>query len=143
MKNNYINLIIEKDYTDNEKRLIEKETYGFYISNHPSSSYQESVVKIENIKNYFDKNINMILVVENINIFKTKKEENMASITSSDETGEIELIFFPKNYNLINNINEGDIVLVKGTVGKRYNDYQILVNQIIKKTHWQIKLFSL
>ena len=90
-------------------------------------------MKIENVSKYFDKLVNMVLVVEKIDTFKTKKEETMASILASDETGEIELIVFPRNIDVINNIDVGDIVLVKGNVGKRYNDYQILVNGINRK----------
>ena len=127
-------LIIEKDYDVKEKRLIEKETYGFYVSNHPSSSYQEKVVKVENASKYFDKSVNMVLLVDDIRTFKTKKDENMASITASDETGEIELVIFPRNYNLLNDLTIGDLVLVKATVGRRFNDYQILVNDLKRKT---------
>lgn len=126
-------LIIEKDYDVKEKRLIEKETYGFYVSNHPSSSYQEKVVKVENASKYFDKSVNMVLLVDDIRTFKTKKDENMASITASDETGEIELVIFPRNYNLLNDLTIGDLVLVKATVGRRFNDYQILVNDLKRK----------
>lgn len=126
-------LIIEKDYSDKELRLIEKEIYGFYISNHPSSAYQDKVVKIENVSKYFDKLVNMVLVIEKIDTFKTKKSENMASILASDETGEIELVIFPRNINLIDNLDVGDIILVKGNVGRRYNEYQILVNAINRK----------
>lgn len=126
-------LIIDKDYSEKELRLIEKEIYGFYISNHPSSMYQDKVVKIENASKYFDKSVNMVLVVEKIDTFKTRKQETMASIIASDETGEIELVIFPRNITLINNLDTGDIILVKGTIGKRYNDYQILVNSITKK----------
>ena len=79
----------------------------------------------------------MVLVVEKIDTFKTKKEETMASILASDETGEIELIVFPRNIDVINNIDVGDIVLVKGNVGKRYNDYQIIVNGINRKNSWR------
>ena len=127
-------LIIEKDFDVKEKRLIEKETYGFYVSNHPSSSYQEKVVKVENVSKYFDKSVNMVLLVDDIRTFKTKKDENMASITASDETGEIELVIFPRNYNLLNDLTVGDLVLVKATVGRRFNDYQILVNDLKRKT---------
>ena len=126
-------LIIENDYTENELRLNEKNSYGFYVSNHPSSSYHQNVVKIENISKYFDKPVNMVLCIELIRTFKTKKNENMASIIASDETGEIELVIFPRNISLINNLIEGDIILVNGNVGKRYNEYQILVNNIKKK----------
>ena len=126
-------LIIENNYDENELRINEKNSFGFYVSNHPSSSYQQNVVKIENIKSFFDKNINMVLCVESIRTFKTKKNENMASINASDETGEIELVIFPRNFSLVNNLCEGDIILVKGNVGKRFNDYQIIVNNITKK----------
>ena len=126
-------LIIENNYDDNELRINEKLSYGFYVSNHPSSSYQQNVIKIENIDKYFDKNANMVLCIEEIRIFKTKKNEDMASIKASDETGEVELVIFPRNFSLVNNLIEGDIILVKGTVGKRFNDYQIIVNNITKK----------
>ena len=126
-------LIIEKNYDENELRINEKNSFGFYISNHPSSSYQQNVVKIENIKKYFDRNVNMVLCVENIRTFKTKKNEDMASISASDETGDIELVIFPRNFNLVNNLIEGDIILVKGSVGKRFSDFQIIVNNITKK----------
>ena len=127
-------LIIEKNYDENELRINEKASFGFYVTNHPSSSYQQNVVKIENIKNYFDKQVNMVLCVENIRTFKTKKGDDMASIIASDETGEIELVVFPRNFNLINNLLDGDIILVKGIVGKRFNEYQLLVNNIKRKT---------
>ena len=126
-------LIIDKDYSEKELRLIEKEIYGFYISNHPSSAYQDNVVKVENISKYFDKQVSMVLVIEKIDTFKTKKNENMASILASDETGEIELVIFPRNINLVNNIDAGDVIFVKGNVGRRYNDYQVLVNMINRK----------
>ena len=126
-------LIIEKNYDENELRINEKLSYGFYVSNHPSSSYQQNVIKIENISKYFDKNVNMVLCIEEIRTFKTKKNEDMASIKATDETGEIELVIFPRNINLINNLIEGDIILVKGSVGKRFNDYQVIVNNISKK----------
>lgn len=126
-------LIIEKNYDENELRINEKNSFGFYISNHPSSSYQQNVVKIENIKKYFDRNVNMVLCVENIRTFKTKKNEDMASISASDETGDIELVIFPRNFDLVNNLIEGDIILVKGSVGKRFSDFQIIVNNITKK----------
>ena len=126
-------IIISKDYDEKDLRLIEKDTFGFYVSNHPSASYQENVLKVEKAKDSFDKRVNMVLVVELIRTFKTKKNEDMASILASDETGEIELVIFPRNYNLINNIESGDVILVRGTVGKRLNDYQIIVNTIDKK----------
>lgn len=126
-------LIIENNYDEIELRINEKASYGFYVSNHPSSSYQQNVVKIENIKKHFDRNVNMVLCIEEIRTFKTKKNEDMSSIKASDETGEIELVIFPRNFTLVNNLIEGDIILVKGSVGKRFNDYQIIVNNIFKK----------
>ena len=127
-------LIIENNYDENELRINEKTSFGFYVSNHPSSSYQQNVVKIENINSYFDKNVSMVLCIEDIRTFKTKKNENMASINASDETGEVELVIFPRNFELVNNLVEGDTILVRGSVGKRYSDYQVIVNSINKKS---------
>ena len=75
----------------------------------------------------------MVLVIENIRMFKTKKNEDMASILASDETGSIQVVVFPRNYELINNLSDGDIILVTGNVGKRFADYQVIANNIKKK----------
>ena len=49
----------------------ELELFGFYVSNHPASKYNE--IKIMNIKNYFDKTITTVGLLENIKTIKTNR----------------------------------------------------------------------
>ena len=56
----------------------------------------------------------------------------MAFITASDETGKGDFVVFPKIVNQIFDIKTGDIVHIKGHVERRYDRYQIIVNEIKK-----------
>ena len=54
----------------------------------------------------------------------------MAFITGEDEFGEIPLTIFPTTYKRFNNIEEGNIVKVFGRVERRFDKYQVIVNNI-------------
>ncbi len=117
------------NYKNNEKEL-----YGFYINNHPASKYkQEGIVKLDNIKEYFDKNIKCIVLIESIKTIKTKNNENMAFVTASDESSLKEFILFPKIYKNYPNLKIGNICLIYGKVTKRLDKYQIVVSNITIK----------
>ena len=60
----------------------------------------------------------------------TKSNSKMAFITGSDEISTIDLTMFPKILEEYPNIKEGDILLIKGKVEKRYDKYQIIINKI-------------
>lgn len=105
---------------------------GFYISNHPTNEhYKNNMVKVNMIKNYFDKFIEIVVIVNRIKTIKTKKNEDMAFITGSDETGDIEFILFPKNINLLKSINENKIIIISGKVTRKNDKYGIIINKII------------
>ncbi|MBQ3020677.1 MAG: DNA polymerase III subunit alpha [Bacilli bacterium] len=121
-----------EEYSNSELVSKENELYGFYLSSHPVSKYNNKV-KINNIENYFDKMIDIYLYVEDIKTIKTKNGEDMAFISCSDETGIIDAIVFPNKYNLINDIKKYDIVLINAKVEKRYDKCQLVVNKILKQ----------
>jgi len=54
----------------------------------------------------------------------------MCFITGSDEYGIVDLTMFPKTYKTFNNISENDIIRFNGIVERRYDKYQIVVNNI-------------
>lgn len=54
----------------------------------------------------------------------------MCFLTSSDNTGSTILIVFPDLYKIYNNFKKGDIIKVKGKVEKRFDEYQIICNEI-------------
>jgi len=121
-----------EEYDEATLRMHENEYYGFYVGNHPCSIYKD-VVKVNQTKNYLFKNISMILLIEKIVKIKTKKNEDMAFITASDETGTLELTVFPKTYKMMEDISNNDVVLVNGKSSKRFDKYQIIVNNIKRK----------
>jgi len=125
-----------KEYSEDSEDVLrqkEFESFGFYITNHPASKFiDNTITKLNDIKNHFDKNIKTVVLIERINVIKTKNNEDMAFLTASDETGNAEFIIFPKQKMLLENIKKGDLILVFGKVTKRFDKYQININNIIK-----------
>lgn len=125
-------VIIElDDYSDEVKRNNELDSFGYFITNHPASKYQ-NVMKLEMLEKYLFKNIKCVVLVNRISNIKTKKNENMAFISASDETGTCDFTIFPKNMNLINDLKIGDLVEINGNVSKRFDKVSIIVNNIKK-----------
>ncbi len=127
-------VMIDDDTIDN-KRKEEYLSFGFYISNHPSNAYQDQIVKIENIKNYFNKYIKCVVLIENIKKIKTKNNEDMAFIMASDETGIGNFVLFNKELLKAPLFKIGDLVMLNGRVSKRFAEYQVNINnlQILQK----------
>ncbi|MBR2827628.1 MAG: DNA polymerase III subunit alpha, partial [Bacilli bacterium] len=126
--------IIEQLEFSNEFLLEkEKELFGFYLSHHPTTAYQKenpNCIYLNTIEENFNKDVDCLVLVERLKIIKTKKNEEMAFLTGSDETTTKEFILFPRVYQLNRNIEKGNIIKVRGTVEKRLNEYQIVVKKI-------------
>lgn len=124
-------LIEVNEYDEVDLRNGELEAYGMLISNHPSSKYKNVVKLCEIEKNLF-KNVKCIVLVDKIRSIKTKKNEDMAFMLCSDETKSGDFTVFPNKYEIINNIHEGDLVEIMGSVSKRFDKVSIIVNNIKK-----------
>ncbi len=123
---------VEKEEMDNRTR--EFEMFGFYISNHPSSKYNDpSIMKLENIKAHFDSYVKCVVMIENIRRIETKKKEPMAFLSCSDETHSADFVVFKNVYPLLNNLAKNDFVWIEGRVTKRFDNYQINVINITKQ----------
>ena len=125
---------IFKEYDNKLLSSYELSVFGFYLSNHPITEYKikyEDITDLINIKNYFNKSINVIVYVDRIKEIKTKKNEIMCFITGSDELLNIDMVLFPSVYENVK-IDVGDIVLCKCKVEKRFDKYQLVVNEINK-----------
>ena len=128
-----INKPIIETFPEYDKTLLmqkEYELYGFYISNHPSSKY--ICPKSKDLPKYFDKFIEVTVLIENIKSIKTKKGDNMAFLDLSDDTGKISCTVFPKKTSYLNELKIGDIVKIKGQVQKRLDKYQIILENLTK-----------
>lgn len=125
----------KEEYSEEILRAKEHESYGFYVTNHPVSKYNDkSIVKLNRIENYFDKHIKCVVLVEKIKSVKTKKGDNMAFITASDETDTKEFVVFPLAYYMLSKIKIGDIIVVQGRVTKRFDTYQINIDFLNKNS---------
>lgn len=118
-----------EEMNDLEKLEEEVKLYGFYLSNHPASKYN-NVVKIKNISMYFDKIIKSVVLVDKIKVIETKNKKKMAFVSASDETGNIDLTFFPNTFDLTRSLKKGVLISIMGRVERRMDKYQIVVNNM-------------
>ncbi len=126
-------LEIKKEYSKKELLKRELDVIGFYISDNPITEWKEKYrnhINIANISSYFDKNIEMIGVIDSIKEIQTKKGDQMCFIKISDELSTIDGVIFPKIYHSIGTLKTGEIVNIQGKVEKRFDKYQLIVNQI-------------
>ena len=124
---------VTKEFSDSVLLEQEIDCFGFYISNHPVTSYRskyQSTIKLIDLSKYFNKTVTTLVMVEKIKAIKTKKNEDMAFVTASDETGTIDFIFFPRIYKTNLNISKGDICKLEGTVEKRFDELQLIVKTV-------------
>ena len=123
------------EYTSDELTEKELNVFNLYLSNHPVTKYKknyDNIVDASNIKDYFDKKINLVVLIDRIKVINTKNGKKMAFITVSDEYDTIDVIVFPNEINLINDLKNNDIVLLRGKVEKRMSKYQVLLENITK-----------
>jgi len=124
-------LVIYDEYSKDELTNQEEFSFGFYLKEHPISKYKKiDDISSLQISNLFDKRISIILKINRIKEIVTKNNDVMCFITGSDEYGIVDLTMFPKTYKTFNNISENDIIRFNGIVERRYDKYQIVVNNI-------------
>ena len=129
MKPNYE---VSEEFDDTELMNRELSTFGYYVTNHPASKYQDGIMKLQNIRNFFDKYVTTVVIIDSIRKIKTKKAEDMGFIMGSDETGSGDFTLFPKVNRYLIECRKGDLVSIKGQVTRRNDKYQIVVSSIEK-----------
>ena len=140
LRNNLDESLVEKpvleaaeEYSGANLMNQELEAYGFYMSNHPSSKYTgNDIVKLSQVSKYFNKFVKCVVIINNVREIKTKTGTTMCFINASDETSNLDFVLFPKNIDMLKNINKNDLVIVQGTIAKRFNKYQININRLNK-----------
>ena len=122
---------IKDEYPKEVLMEREKELFGFYLSEYPTTSYKSKykVINLIDIENYFDKTIDLIALVDRVKDVTTKKGDKMAFVNVSDETSNVDLTLFPKIYE-DNKLKRGNIILVRGKVERRLDKYQIVVDKV-------------
>ena len=123
--------ILNNNSCYDKKTLMQREleVFGFYLTEHPLSIYRRDYkLKISDLKNYFAKTVNIIVLIDKIKTVLTKNNEKMLFITGSDEESTIDIVVFPKKYR--NDLKVGSVYLINGRVEKRFAQQQLVVNEI-------------
>ncbi len=124
---------IVEEYDNNFLLEKEKDCFGFYLSSHPTTMYKKDnpyCIPLNSVDKNFSKKIDTLILVDKIKTINTKKGEKMCFITGSDETATQEYTLFPKTYNLYPNIAKGDLLKIRGTVERRLDQIQVIVEKI-------------
>lgn len=125
----------QKEYDNNFLLTKEKEVFGFYLSQHPTTFYKAKFPKcvpLNSVDKYFDKSIETIILVDKIKVISTKTGEKMAFMVGSDETAKADFTIFPRTFKDFTDLKVGAILKITGVVERRYNQYQIIANRISK-----------
>lgn len=124
---------VQNELTSDDILNHEKEVLGFYLTSHKTEKYKlnnPDITDVANIKDYLNKKVSIIVSIDSIKEIVTKKSEVMAFITGSDNTGTTILVVFPQLYKEVNNFKKNELIKVNGTVEKRFDEYQIICNEI-------------
>ena len=54
----------------------------------------------------------------------------MAFLSGSDEMGEMDFVIFPKNFNMLTGVNKNSLIKIRGQVTKRFDEYQVVINNL-------------
>ncbi len=121
-------LIEVEEFSDSELIKKELDLYGFFINKHPCCRF--NTVKQMDISKYFNRFIDMHVLVNRISKIKTKNNTDMAFITYEDETGIGEAIVFSDQFKFIENLKENNIIKIRGKVERRNDKYQIIIQNL-------------
>ena len=122
-----------EEFSDNEELIHEKDVFGFYLTHHPTTNYysdNKDAVRINEVNKFFNKNVNVLVLIDKVKVINTKKGDKMAFLSGSDETGSIDITLFPTTYKLYSDISKGDILKINGKVEKRFDEYKLTANKI-------------
>ena len=127
-----------KDEFDNRQLMeMERELLGIYLREHPSqkllkksrSPWSKPISELSDFKTQ-KVAISAIIKTARTVVTKTKQQE-MAFLLLTDETGEIEAVVFPKTYNEVKSfLIPNSVVIVKGKVEEREDRLSFIVDTI-------------
>ena len=121
-----------------QKLELEKEALGFYLSNHPVETLESyfklagttSIDRAELSQGY----VKLGVLIVNGRTIRTKKGEQMAFLTLSDPSGDLEAVVFPDVYSRFSTLfKQGEIMLLEGKVEQRNGKHQLIVKNALSR----------
>ncbi|MGC9454650.1 MAG: DNA polymerase III subunit alpha [Phycisphaerae bacterium] len=127
-------------WSESELLAAEKETLGFYITSHPLTRYvreqqflgRPAGVRLSDLENYTGPLTIGVMIASIRRTVTRKQQKPMAVLTVEDVSGQCEAVVFPETYeNYRELINEEAMVFLRGTVDRRRERANIIVEEII------------
>ena len=119
----------------------EKETLGMYITSHPlvrhgwelTSLTQPGGFALGRVEDASEgRNINVGCMIAAVKPVTTRKGDKMAILTIEDLSGKCEAVLFPRTYQeVLEHVVEDNIVFVNGSLDRRNERMQIIVESIV------------
>lgn len=121
-----------------EKLKHEKELLGVYVSPHPTTEYQKAF-RLAGAKPIFsvcngatNSFVKVGVYIAEKRKTRTKKGEEMAFFTISDESGEMDAVAFPSVYSRYSAaLEKGNIQLLEGKIDVRAGKPQLVIRQVL------------
>ncbi len=137
------------DFTLTERLNQEKTYLGVYVSGHPVEKYRSRLldlrtIKISELASHQNQVINVLGLVKNLRVIRTKKGQRMCFMTIEDETGSISVTIFPKLFQKIEEMElDGKIFLFVGrpNMGKR-GELELIADRLSDPKQYTVQLPS-
>ena len=139
------NLNLKPNYTEVEEFLPmkkledEKDLLGFFVSPHPLEVYRTDLAlkDFATLKTVSEmpvkKQLNAVVIIQEIKQIKTKRNETMAFLELSDETSELEAVLFPNLYRQVSKqLEENALLKVTLQVSERNGVKQYILEKLSK-----------
>ena len=124
-----------EDYTPTEKLKLEKETLGFYLSDHPLKQLSKPAkliapISLGRLNEQPDKaKVSCIAMIPEMRKVITRKGDSMAILKIEDLTGSCDAVVFPKSYQrLLEHLMLETRLLFWGSVDRRDETVQLIID---------------
>lgn len=120
-----------------EKLTFERELMGFFLSGHPIEEYKERLKQYGRIDSASlgrieaGQTVFLAGMIEEVKLIKTKKKEEMAFLTVSDEKGLWESVLFPKELMAVKYLlKQHSLVFIKALLKKGEKGKSIIIQSV-------------
>jgi DNA polymerase III subunit alpha len=125
------------DFAKPDRLRLEKEVLGFYISDHPLKTIQQSAkvlapINLGDLKEISDKtSVSAIVMLTGVKPVTTKKGDRMCIVQMEDLTGQSEAVVFPKAFDKVGALMQPDArLMIWGTVERRDDQTQFIIDDV-------------
>ena len=120
-----------------DKLTWEKELLGLYVSGHPLEKYRDSITKKDmDIKRALETkkdkdSVVLAVIINEVRLIQTKKNETMAFVTISDFSGSADAVVFPRTYSESKAFIDIDKCLaIKATINTRNGEKSFVIERM-------------